>query len=67
MRAPLPVDTFDRDELEKSLVHERGGLQRMVASFAAHQGRRAPTQLVVDDGEQRVEGCAVADACGVEQ
>jgi hypothetical protein len=51
---PLPVHAALIDEPEKRLVHERGGLERVVRPPAPQVGVGQIAQLLVDQGEELV-------------
>jgi len=60
MGPSLPVDALLLHQLQKGLVDERRRLQRVTVALVPHEGRRAPPQLVVDDGQKRLDSAPIA-------
>jgi len=54
VRAALPSNRPLIDELEKGLVDEGGGLQRVIDPLASHVACGQPPQLGVDDRKQLI-------------
>ena len=55
MRTIGPLHVFLIHETNVGFIDERGGLERVTFSFAAHVAAGKPVQLVVDEGIQLVE------------
>ena len=55
VRAVLPAARLVLHQAHVRLVDERGRLQRLTGALAAEVARREPTQLLVDDRQQRVD------------
>src|SRR5207244_2535146 len=55
MGPPLPVDALLVDEVHPRLVHQRRGLQGVLGALAAHHRGGAAAQVVVHDGQQRLD------------
>jgi len=62
VRAILPGDAVLPHEPHERLMHQRGGLQRVVGPFAAQIRAGPPLQLAVDDPRQIVAGLQIATA-----
>ena len=56
MGAVLPRNPFLTGEPKIGFVYESGGLERMVAPLVAHEATGQATQLLVDQGKNRLEG-----------
>src|SRR5262245_16828010 len=54
MRAVLPPHALLIDEPQIGLVHQRGGLQRVIRPLASHIGRGNPTKFALDRLDQAV-------------
>ena len=55
------------DEPHVGLVHQRGGLQRVVTAFSPKVRSRAAVELPVHDGHQFITRCGVALAPRLQQ
>jgi hypothetical protein len=53
--AILPIDTVLIDQPEVRLVHQRGRLECVIGSFAAHVGSRQPSKFVVNQGQNLIQ------------
>ena len=60
MSARLPLDAIDLDELEIGLVDECGGAEGVAAALVAELAARDAPELVVDQGDELVQGLPVA-------
>ena len=67
VRAVAPLHAPLIDEPQVALVHERGGLERVLASLAAHGALGVPAQLLVDRGDEPVRRGLVAASPGEEE
>ena len=67
MRAVLPRDVIQANELEVRLVRERGGAQRVAGPFVPQRAVRQTAQRVVDQRHEPVERLPVAAAGFAEQ
>lgn len=54
MSTALPVHAAIIDEPHPSLVHERGGFERVLRALTRHPPPRDEPQLVIDDGQELV-------------
>ena len=62
LRATLPGDAILACQPEVRLVHQCGGLQRVVWPFAAKVRRGSPPQFTVDEWEQAVARLEISAA-----
>lgn len=60
MSAILPVLSGSAGEPEKSLVHERGGLERVTWRLSGHLRRCQFTKLVINDWKKLLNGLLLA-------
>ena len=64
--AVLPTAVPATDELQPSLMHQRGGLQGLPVLLARHACGSQPAQLLIDQRQELLGGEALAPAGGLE-
>jgi hypothetical protein len=59
VRTALPIDLLHTRQAEICLVHQRGGLQRMIHGLSAKIVRGSSTQFSINEGDQPIFGILI--------
>jgi hypothetical protein len=65
--AIFPLHSLAVHQIKVSLINQGSGLQAVARAFPTHIIPGEPTQFVVDDGRQLIEGSLTPFAPGAEQ